>query len=96
MRLFRKKHQEDASPRGPQGTLIGRVGNPQAGEKRSYAVAYAEGVEGSIIFSLDPPTWDEQTLPAHNDSVCLEDVRWKAGKGWYARKAYFLRPERRT
>jgi hypothetical protein len=78
----------------PRGTVVGRVANAYVmkGETEPYAVAYADGVEGSIIFALSVLV--DENLPNVNDSVLLEDVRMKHGQGWYATRARIVRPER--
>ena len=57
----------------------------------AYAVAKAQGVEGSITFSLRPAVWSERSKPEPRDNVFLDDVR-KNGSGFRSHVARFWRP----
>jgi len=62
------------------------------GNHGPYAVATAEGVEGSITFSLEPPIWDEPDWPKPGEFVLLHKFHQKRA-GWRAMRARFFKPE---
>lgn len=56
------------------------------GRHGPYAVAQAEGVEGSITFALTRPCWQEEDVPELGVCVVLWSLRRKRA-GWRAMKA---------
>ena len=63
------------------------------GKHGPYAVASAEGLVGSITFSLEPTVWIEEDLPEEGTIVYLTNLRQKRA-GWRAKKGqYFKRRE---
>lgn len=55
-----------------------------------YAIATADGIEGSVTFLLQPPVWREKTRPEGGVHVLLKDIHlknagWRAGRGKYFR-----------
>jgi|GEM_PF-994337 len=64
-----------------QGVFPGKHGPP-------YCVAQADGIDGSVTFSLDPTVWVEQEYPEPGETVLLENLRNKRA-GWRAKKGRF-------
>lgn len=60
------------------------------GKHGPYAVATAEGVEGSITFSLSSPVWTENDQPEPGTRVILDNLRQKSA-GWRALSARYVR-----
>ncbi len=58
-----------------------------------YAVATAQGISGTITFSLGPDAdvWEDEAWPERGMKVVLGDLRKK--EKWRAYKARFFRPE---
>jgi hypothetical protein len=57
-----------------------------------YAVAVAQGISGTVTFSLRRDVWLEESSPMAENRVVLDDLR-KNDHGWRAYKARFMRPE---
>jgi hypothetical protein len=59
----------------------------------SYAVARADGISGTVTFSLhrSREVWVEDEYPEPGVSVALSNLR-KGVRGWRALSARFLRP----
>jgi len=66
-----------------QGVLIGAHGE--------FVVTKAEGIPGSVTFSLSPGVWHESTWPEDGVMVVLADLRRKRA-GWRAYHARYMRP----
>jgi hypothetical protein len=61
------------------------------GKHGPYAVATAEGLTGSVTFSLDPSVWKESEWPERGMEVLLGKLRKKRA-GWRAKEGRFLKP----
>jgi hypothetical protein len=61
------------------------------GRHGAFAVVTAEGIEGSITFSLLEAVWKEETWPDQGTYVLLNQLQRKRS-GWRAMYARFLRP----
>jgi len=62
------------------------------GKHGPYAVATAEGIEGTITFSLLPEKgWQEEIWPEPGNVVLLDDVRERR-LGWRAHQTRLSRP----
>ncbi len=62
------------------------------GDHGPYAVATADGFEGSITFSLDSSVWQEAIRPGRGTHVILSNLERKQA-GWRANKVRLLQPE---
>jgi hypothetical protein len=60
------------------------------GKHGPYAVASAEGLVGSITFSLEPTVWIEEDLPEEGTIVYLTNLRQKRA-GWRAKKGQYFK-----
>ncbi len=78
----------DVKSKGPR--LEATVRAKQQGPRGWYAIAESGTVEGSITFSLKPPTWND-AHPEPRDVVVLTRLR-KNNAGWRAERARFLHP----
>lgn len=67
------------------------VQDVQEGRHGPFAIATAEGIDGSITFSLEQPVWEEHDHPEPGHCVFLTDIRRKEA-GWRAHRAKYLRP----
>lgn len=61
------------------------------GRHGPYAVATADGFDGSITFALTEDVWTEDNRPEPGVYVLLSDLQKKRG-GWRAKKGRFLTP----
>jgi len=61
------------------------------GDHGPFAVAEAEGLEGSTTFSLEPTVWQEEEWPEEGMIVVLGKLRKKRA-GWRAKTGRFLQP----
>jgi hypothetical protein len=72
-------------------TIKAVVGTIRKGHKGSFAIATAEGIEGSVTFSLKKGVWKEKGHPKKGDSIFLSDLR-QTNSGWRALSARFWKP----
>ncbi|KPJ70777.1 hypothetical protein AMJ51_00995 [Microgenomates bacterium DG_75] len=61
------------------------------GKHGPYAVVEAEGIEGSITFSLATEVWREEEKPKPGDTVLLSKFR-ETKAGWRAMRGRFFQP----
>lgn len=71
--------------------VVAMVTSLQQGRQGPYAVAKSDVVEGSITFSLSPPTWSEGEQPEPAHFVVLSGIR-RMSAGWRASRARFYGP----
>lgn len=71
--------------------VVDVIGNDD--DIHSYAVAKADGISGTVTFSLHSSreVWRESEYPEPGVSVALSNLR-KGVRGWRALSARFLRP----
>lgn len=61
----------------------------EQGPHGPYAIAKADGSDGSITFSLEPTVWQENEFPKPGEVVHLSRLRKKRA-GWRAKQARYL------
>ncbi len=81
-----------------QSGIIATVGSVSPdGPSGPYATAVAKGVDGTITFSLHPPTWNGTMAPPPGAAVFLSDIYMhrvgNVEKGWRALSARLATPE---
>jgi hypothetical protein len=64
----------------------------KSGKHGPYALAIAEGLKGTVTFSLEKPVWKESSLPEPGHIVMVADLTQKRA-GWRAQSARFFRPK---
>ncbi len=67
------------------------VGNIVDGRHGPYAVATAEGIKGSVTFSLDPSVWKGKKKLELGTEVMLYELTKKRA-GWRAGRVRFYEP----
>ncbi len=75
-----------------QRAYVAVVQQVKKGHHGWYGIATANGISGSITFSLDAPVWEEEERPEAGTHVVLSGLIHKRA-GWRARKARYMTPD---